>query len=105
MGCGWGVWRRRQSGWVLSGMLLVRRLLGPAARAPADGRRGNATAIAGRPQGRVGALRDWSPTARLFDFRGSWESVNHQQADGSVVVPEVLHQYLPKGMEVLRPRK
>lgn len=30
---------------------------------------------------------------------------NHQQADGSVVVPEVLHQYLPKGMEVLRPRR
>jgi seryl-tRNA synthetase len=29
---------------------------------------------------------------------------NHQQADGSVVMPEKLHPYLPEGAQVLRPR-
>jgi seryl-tRNA synthetase len=28
---------------------------------------------------------------------------NHQREDGSVELPEVLHQYLPAGLEVLRP--
>ncbi len=30
---------------------------------------------------------------------------NHQQADGSVVVPEKLHPYMPEGLHVLRPRE
>jgi seryl-tRNA synthetase len=28
---------------------------------------------------------------------------NHQQADGSVVVPEALHAYMPENLRVLRP--
>ena len=28
---------------------------------------------------------------------------NHQQADGSVVMPEKLHPYLPERAQVLRP--
>ena len=29
---------------------------------------------------------------------------NFQQKDGSVLIPEVLHQYLPKGMTVIQPK-
>jgi seryl-tRNA synthetase len=28
---------------------------------------------------------------------------NHQQGDGSVVVPETLHAYMPENLRVLRP--
>lgn len=37
--------------------------------------------------------------------RALWAIVeNHQQEDGSVVVPEVLRQYMPGSLEVIRPR-
>jgi hypothetical protein len=34
-------------------------------------------------QGRLVDRTDWTPSATLFDFRCSWESINHQQGDAN----------------------
>lgn len=41
------------------------------------------TAFYDAPAGRLVDRTDWSASATMFDFRCSWISINHQQADGN----------------------
>jgi hypothetical protein len=63
--------------------LLYFLLLDPAAPAATDPRPGYATAFYDAPQGRLVEQTAWSPSATMFDFRCSWISINHQQADAN----------------------
>ena len=57
-------------------------MLDPAATTT-DPRPDYATAFYDPGQGRLVDRTDWSPEATLFDFRCSWESINHQQGDAN----------------------
>ncbi len=69
--------------WGLQDSILYFLLLDPAAPAATDPRPGYATAFYDAPQGRLVEATSWSPSASMFDFRCSWISINHQQADAN----------------------
>ena len=56
-------------------------LLDPTASAPADPRPTYPLNFFDPMSGRVLSRTDWTPSATWFDFRSSWESINHQQGD------------------------
>jgi hypothetical protein len=68
--------------WGVQDSLFLFLLLDPAA-ATTDPRPNYPTAFYDAPQGRLLDRTDWSPSATLFDFRCSWESINHQQGDAN----------------------
>ena len=56
-------------------------LLDPALPAAADPRPGYSTVFQDDHQGRIIDRTAWTPMANQFDFRASWNSINHQDAD------------------------
>lgn len=69
--------------WGLQNSILYFLLLDPNAPAATDPRPGYATAFYDASQGRLVEQTAWSPSATMFDFRCSWISINHQQADAN----------------------
>lgn len=57
-------------------------LMDPAAVTPTDPRPAFPAAIIDPGNGRIVAHSDWSPSATMFDYRSSWETINHQNNDG-----------------------
>jgi len=57
-------------------------LLDPAAPAATDPRPAFPTYFYDPAAGRVIAHSDWTPNGDMFDYRASWESINHQDGDG-----------------------
>ncbi|HEV3312537.1 MAG TPA: hypothetical protein VG815_18645, partial [Chloroflexota bacterium] len=57
-------------------------MLNPNDAAPADPRPAMPRVFVDKPAGRVIARTGWGSNATVFDYRGSWESINHQDADG-----------------------
>lgn len=78
--------------------LLYFLLLDPAAPAATDPRPGFPTAFYDSMQGRLVEHSDWSPTARMFDFRCSWISINHQQSDAGMFDFYRKGEWLAKGL-------
>ena len=68
--------------WGVQDSLFLFLLLDPAA-ATTDPRPNYPTAFYDPGQGRLIDRTDWTPGATLFDFRCSWESINHQQGDAN----------------------
>ena len=68
--------------WGVQDALFAFLLLDPAA-VTTPPQPGYPTAFYDAPAGRLVDRTDWSTNATLFDFRCSWESINHQQADGN----------------------
>jgi hypothetical protein len=57
-------------------------MLNPSYPAPSDPRPSMPRVFVDKGEGRVIARTGWGPNATMFDYRGSWESINHQDADG-----------------------
>jgi hypothetical protein len=72
-------------------------LLDPAATTT-DPRPNYPTAFYDPGQGRLIDRTDWSPNATLFDFRCSWESINHQQGDANQFEFYRKGEWLTKGV-------
>lgn len=63
--------------------ILYFMLLDPAAAAAADPRSTFPSTLFYDPAaGRIVAHSDWSANGTMFDYRASWESINHQDGDG-----------------------
>ena len=62
--------------------LLYFLLLDPAAGPAADPRPSLPTVFVDPAAGRIVAHSDWSAGGTMFDYRASWESINHQLGDG-----------------------
>ena len=69
--------------WAFQESILYFLLLDPTAAAASDPRPTYPLAFYDAPQGRLVEHTDWTPNATMFDFRSSWISINHQQADGN----------------------
>lgn len=78
--------------------LLAFLLLDPAAPAATDPRPAYPTAFYDAPQGRLVEHTDWSANATMFDFRCSWISINHQQADANQFEFYRKGEWLTKGV-------
>ena len=57
-------------------------LLDPSAAPASDPRPGYPTYFRDLAAGRILAHSDWSSNNTMFDYRASWESINHQDGDG-----------------------
>ncbi len=68
--------------WGVQDSIFLFLLLDPAATTT-DPRPNYPTAFYDPGQGRLIDRTDWTPNATLFDFRCSWESINHQQGDAN----------------------
>jgi hypothetical protein len=62
--------------------ILYYMLLDPTATAGTDPRPTFPTTFVDPAAGRIVAHSDWSATNTMFDYRASWESINHQDGDG-----------------------
>ncbi|GAC1599692.1 MAG: hypothetical protein NVS3B21_26410 [Acidimicrobiales bacterium] len=77
-----GLSKRMTNPWSFAETVLYYLMLDPAAPAPADPRPSLPTSFVDPGAGRLIARTDWGPNATMFDYRASWESINHQDADG-----------------------
>jgi hypothetical protein len=68
--------------WGVLDSTLAFLMLDPAAPAPTDPRPGYPTLFYDAPAGRIVAHSDWSPNGTMFDYKASWQSINHQNATG-----------------------
>jgi hypothetical protein len=68
--------------WSSSDSILYFLLLDPEAPVPTDPRPALPTTFVDPAAGRVLARSDWTSNATMFDYRASWESINHQDGDG-----------------------
>ncbi len=88
--------------WGSEDALLTFLLLDPTAApgyAYSDPRAGYATAFYDAQQGRlVEHYPDWSATGAMFDFRCSWNSINHQQDDANQFEFFRKGEWLTKGL-------
>jgi hypothetical protein len=78
--------------------LLSFLLLDPAAPQASDPRPNFPTSFYDAPQGRLVEHSDWSPNAAMLDFRCSWISINHQQADANQFEFYRKGEWLTKGV-------
>ena len=69
--------------WSFQESILYFLLLDPNAATASDPRPTYPTAFYDAPQGRLVEHTDWTPNATIFDYRASWISINHQQADAN----------------------
>jgi len=83
--------------WGVQDAIFLFLLLDPAA-ATTDPRINYPTAFYDPGQGRVIDRTDWSTNATLFDFRCSWESINHQQGDANQFEFYRKGEWLTKGV-------
>jgi hypothetical protein len=68
--------------WGVMDSTLAFLMFDPAAPAPTDPRPGYPTLFYDAPAGRVVAHSDWTPNGTMFDYKASWQSINHQNATG-----------------------
>jgi len=68
--------------WGCAQSILYYMLLDPTASASTDPRPNYPLNFVDPAAGRVLAHSDWTPNASWFDYRASWESINHQDGDG-----------------------
>jgi hypothetical protein len=73
---------RITSPWSFTESILYYLLLDPSASAPSDPRPTYPTYFRDPAAGRILAHSDWSASNTIFDYRASWESINHQDGDG-----------------------
>ncbi len=78
--------------------LLSFLLLDPAAPVATDPRPNSSTAFYDAPAGRLVEHTDWSANGNMFDFRCSWISINHQQADANQFEFYRKGEWLTKGV-------
>ncbi len=83
--------------WGVQDSIFLFLLLDPAATTT-DPRPNYATAFYDPGQGRLVDRTDWTPNATLFDFRCSWESINHQQGDANQFEFYRKGEWLTKGV-------
>jgi len=83
--------------WGVQDSIFLFLLLDPAATTT-DPRTNYPTAFYDPGQGRLIDRTDWTPNATLFDFRCSWESINHQQADANQFEFYRKGEWLTKGV-------
>ena len=83
--------------WGVQDALLAFLLLDPTATTT-DPRPAYPTAFYDASQGRLIERTDWSSGATLFDFRCSWISINHQQADANQFEFYRKGEWLTKGV-------
>jgi hypothetical protein len=67
--------------WSSTNSILYFLLLDPSLAAPADPRPGFPTYFFDPAAGRIVAHTNWTGTSTMFDYRASWESINHQDGD------------------------
>ncbi len=68
--------------WGVQDSIFLFLLLDPSATTT-DPRPNYSTSFYDPGQGRLVDRTSWAPNATMFDFRCSWESINHQQADAN----------------------
>jgi len=68
--------------WSTTQSILYYLLFDPIAPAPSDPRPTLPTTFIDSAAGRILAHSDWSSNNTMFDYRASWESINHQLGDG-----------------------
>jgi hypothetical protein len=68
--------------WGTAQSILDFMLFDPKAAKATDPRPTFATNFVDPGAGRILARNDWSPNQTWFDYRASWESINHQNGDG-----------------------
>ncbi len=68
--------------WSFTETILYYMLLDPSAPAGADPRPTYPTIFYDPGAGRIFAHSDWTSNNTMFDYRASWESINHQDGDG-----------------------
>lgn len=78
--------------------ILTYMLLDPNAPAATDPRPGYPTAFYDAGQGRLVEHTDWTANGAMFDFRCSWISINHQQADANQFEFYRKGEWLTKGV-------
>jgi hypothetical protein len=89
---------RMNDPWSFTETILYYMLLDPAASSATDPRPGYPTYFIDPPAGRVVAHSDWSSTNTMFNYRASWESINHQNGDGGQFEFYRKGEWLTKGM-------
>ena len=94
-----GVLDRVQNPWTwgVQDSIFLFLLLDPSATTT-DPRTNYPTAFYDPGQGRLIDRTDWSTNATMFDFRCSWESINHQQADANQFEFYRRGEWLTKGV-------
>jgi len=83
--------------WGVQDSMYLFLLLDPAATTT-DPRTNYATSFFDAGQGRLIDRTDWTAGATLFDFRCSWESINHQQGDANEFEFYRKGEWLTKGV-------
>jgi len=73
-------------------------LMDPAAAAPTDPRPNYPLFYVDPAAGRVVSHSDWGANNTMFDFRASWESINHQEGDGGQFEFRRNNEWLTKEM-------
>src|SRR5580658_8776700 len=68
--------------WSSTQSILYFMLLDPTAQTGTDPRPTFPTTFVDQGAGRIVAHSDWTATNTMFDYRASWESINHQDGDG-----------------------
>ncbi len=68
--------------WSFTETILYYMLMDPSAAPGTDPRPTYPTLFYDPGAGRILAHSDWSSTNTMFDYRASWESINHQDGDG-----------------------
>ena len=74
--------QRITSPWSFTESILYYLLLDPTAAPASDPRPTYPTYFLDPAAGRILAHSDWSSSNTMFDYRASWESINHQDGDG-----------------------
>jgi len=77
-----GLYTRITQPWSFTETVLYYMLMDPAAKPGTDPRPSYPTLFYDPAAGRIVAHSDWSPANTMFDYRASWESINHQDGDG-----------------------
>ena len=83
--------------WGVQDSIFLFLLLDPSATTT-DPRPNYPTAFYDPGQGRLVDRTSWSPNATMFDFRCSWESINHQQGDANQFELYRNGEWLTKGV-------
>jgi hypothetical protein len=77
-------YKRMTNPYSFSQTVLYFLLFDPSAAPAADPRPGYSTTFLDKSQSRLVARTDWGASASVFDFRSSWNSINHQQNDAGM---------------------
>jgi hypothetical protein len=75
------LYHRMSNPWFKDEPVLYFLSMAPGSPAVTDPRPNMPTTFVDRGQGRVVSRTGWNSGATLFDYRGSWESINHQDGD------------------------